>query len=598
MTMTAISGTIPKTAMGKHKSDDYFSSSVSSSSSSEQEEEEERRRRRRQKKEKSKKKKSRKKRRRKYYSSSDDDDGSSSDDDLNDDDDDDGVDDRRKRKQKQKRKKKHKKNKKKSKKRHKKGDDNNDNKSSQLLPEEQGFADAVYSLLDRHPALSQDLPIMLIRMAGGASFSFQQMTDRDAAHGLEQVFGCLQKYGLQRDNDNNNNNSWTWKSHSAFTTTRGNSTTELFLIKIATTLLDQMGLTMEAIQSFEKQQQHQQQSSTDEIQQQQQPSSLSLLTPLQKQTMDLLGRFLQNDASLPQQLGQLCQMVLDGESVSIDGIPNQMLKSNMESLFRAAGLERAEIINDDDDDSSDSDNNEGGGSPTMGYGLPETNDDFAKRNLHNMIRVCQTKQEQAAAATTRSIQGPLPQHRANEYANHESDDDSEGPEPLGTTKQRWAPTISDDTVKAMAEQRAQQMAEATGMDIPTATGEREEWMMKPGQHDLLQSIKSGNVMKSRNFQNKKNCAAATTTAPIDPSVQAEVDAIRQRHAESRGPSLMDQHTQKNKQQQKQQRANGFSWNREKNLDDGRRVDKDALKMMMGGGSALKEKFQGSISRDF
>ena len=93
---------------------------------------------------------------------------------------------------------------------------------------------------------------------------------------------------------------------------------------------------------------------------------------------------------------------------------------------------------------------------------------------------------------------------------------------------------------------------------------------------------------------------------MDPKVQKQVDDIIKMHEEARGPSLMDQHRQTKAEQkmlaeaQKKGAGKGdWSWNREKDLDSGRRVDKDHLRMVMGGASSeLKSKFQGSYSKGF
>ena len=46
-----------------------------------------------------------------------------------------------------------------------------------------------------------------------------------------------------------------------------------------------------------------------------------------------------------------------------------------------------------------------------------------------------------------------------------------------------------------------------------------------------------------------------------------------------------------------QNKGAYGWNRDKDLDAGRRVDKDALKVILGGGgNELKDKFQGGYGR--
>ena len=59
---------------------------------------------------------------------------------------------------------------------------------------------------------------------------------------------------------------------------------------------------------------------------------------------------------------------------------------------------------------------------------------------------------------------------------------------------------------------------------------------------------------------------------------------------------MKQYQQKKKEKEKKtfydESANKWKWNREKRLDSGRRVDKNALKMVLRG-DGLKSKFQHS-----
>jgi hypothetical protein len=63
---------------------------------------------------------------------------------------------------------------------------------------------------------------------------------------------------------------------------------------------------------------------------------------------------------------------------------------------------------------------------------------------------------------------------------------------------------------------------------------------------------------------------------------------------------MDQH-RAIKSKEREAAASGgkkkdFQWSRDKNLDDGRRVDKDALGMILGGASDnLKTKFHGGFN---
>jgi hypothetical protein len=56
-----------------------------------------------------------------------------------------------------------------------------------------------------------------------------------------------------------------------------------------------------------------------------------------------------------------------------------------------------------------------------------------------------------------------------------------------------------------------------------------------------------------------------------------MEAIMPSHQEARGPSLMDEHQATKQQEQGNQKD--WQWNRNQDLDAGRKVDKDALEMV-------------------
>ncbi|KAI2510530.1 Protein of unknown function (DUF3752) [Fragilaria crotonensis] len=445
------------------------------------------------------------------------------------------------------------------------------------------FADALHELLDEHPSLSSDLPVMLIRMASGASFDLSQMSDVGAAQGLARVFQTLQMFGVERDG-----NSWKWKAPIGGPQGRNN---DLLLLQISRSMLDQIGFTMDAVESYGKRE------PAPQIQDEQNPKQFpqpSEFTPLQKQTLALIDRFVQMDATLPNQLGELCNMILSGESVAVDGLPDENLRDSLEKLFRGAGLTKSEMEDEDEDADDDE--------TTTGFGLPETNDHFARINMEYILAACKhraaAKQDEAPR---RVVRGPLPLHMADQYPSHSDrdDDDEDGPVPAGMQKARNGQ--SKEMVRAMAELRQQELEGVISDHAYVAKpGEREEWMINPGEHDLLQGIKSGG-MKNRNFENRKASDNAQREIPIDPSVQAEVDAIIQAHREARGPTLIDQHRAKaaaEKANKEKESNPSFGWSREKDLDAGRRVDKDALRLLMGGaGGGLSDKFQGGFNKE-
>ena len=191
--------------------------------------------------------------------------------------------------------------------------------------------------------MASELPILLIRMADGTSFHLDQMPDARVSARLQQVLASLSQFGVERDETG----SWSWSSGAPDT-----RKDPLLLLKIARTLLDQIGITMEAVGEFEKKQ--------DAIREEairKESEAQKALDIMNEQTNTLLQQFqTKQDSgkpSLAQELATLCDMILKGESISLDGIPDEHLRDSMENLFRAAGLEKSEM--DDDSDSDDED---------------------------------------------------------------------------------------------------------------------------------------------------------------------------------------------------------------------------------------------------
>jgi hypothetical protein len=94
------------------------------------------------------------------------------------------------------RKKDHKKDKKKAKKRSR--EEGRDEVDNSMFERNFALTEALCNAFETHPALASDLPIMLIRIAGGTTFDLSQMTDVGAAHGLSKVFACLEPFGVER----------------------------------------------------------------------------------------------------------------------------------------------------------------------------------------------------------------------------------------------------------------------------------------------------------------------------------------------------------------------------------------------------------------
>ncbi|MGK3758552.1 MAG: hypothetical protein ACI8RD_010867 [Bacillariaceae sp.] len=481
---------------------------------------------------------------------------------------------------------------------------NNNNTRGQQL------ARALHNLLDDKPNFASELPLILIRLAGGTTFDLRAVTDSSIAQGLQTVFESLEIFGVKKQES-----SGMWMFQNPPGASRRD---ELVLLKLIRSILNEEGLTMDEITKYDKiRQQELSTQKNAQLAQQAATHDDECLKPDERRamkefTIKILEKFLSKDSTLGSQLANLCKTIVEGESISIDGIPDEELKAALGSLFSACGLEKSEIEDDDDDD--DDDDDESDESPLMGYGLPdsgETNDAVQlklaiimsacregppKRKAVGPMRRPMTEKEEQDAKTLYST------NKANK--EKEDEDDDEGPLLPGSVAARKdrGPNVPMEVIKAQAKHRELQLkCTAAGIEMPIEGGGREEWMLIPGEHDFLSGIKSGQAVKSRGFQNKKARGGEKAVAPVHPAVQAEMDAIMQAHQDARGPSLMDEHRSKLSKEKKQklEAANGkneWKWSRDDDLDAGRRVDKDHLGMILGGAADnLKTKFKGGFS---
>ena len=473
----------------------------------------------------------------------------------------------------------------------------------------QQLARALHNLLNDKPNFASELPLILIRLAGGTTFDLRAVTDSSIAQGLQTVFESLEIFGVKKQES-----SGMWMFQNPPGASRRD---ELVLLKVIRSILNEEGLTMDEVTKYDKI--RQQELSQENAQQQAATHDDECLKPDERRamkefTIKILEKFLSKDSTLGSQLANLCKTIVEGESISIDGIPDEELKAALGSLFSACGLEKSEIEDDDDDDDDESDDDESDGSPLMGYGLPdsgETNDAVQlklaiimsacregppKRKAVGPMRRPMTEKEEQDAKALYSA------NKANE--DKEDEDDDEGPLLPGSVAARKdkSPNVPMEVIKAQAKHRELQLkCTAAGIEMPIEGGGREEWMLIPGEHDFLSGIKSGQAVKSRGFQNKKARGGEKAAAPVHPAVQAEMDAIMQAHQDARGPSLMDEHRSKLSIEKKQKLAaangkNEWKWSRDDDLDSGRRVDKDHLGMILGGAADnLKTKFKGGFS---
>jgi Protein of unknown function (DUF3752) len=482
---------------------------------------------------------------------------------------------RQKKEHKKKSKKKYKKDKSNTKDRRKQ-DSGENSKSVDLLERNHLLANALCSLFNHHPNFASELPIILIRLGRGTTFDFSAMTDQDAAQRLTDVFRCLSPFGTTLSEDGT---IWSWDNPTGNRTSSTNNTSELVLVRVVRALLDQIGITIEAVQQFEN------------------PTIGNKISvgieaadnEVEVKAIQMLEKF--SESNVASELAGICTMILEGEMINLDGIPDEAVKESLESLLISCGLEKSEMEIDESDDKVV------GTDTTMGFGLPEKQTDQATIMLSNVINICHSKPK---ASIRRPIKGPmLPEAYID--GHNSSDNDDEGPLPFGAAATIRENILSKEQIKAAAARRAYELACAKdGIDIDPTTlmhSVREEWMVVPGKYDFLSSVQTG---RSRTFASKSKGMDPNQKESIDPKIQAEIRSIREAYEETRGPSLMDQHREAKMlllQQQQNAGSNttSWKWNRDKDLDDGRRVDKDALGMILGNaGTDLKNKFQGGL----
>lgn len=438
------------------------------------------------------------------------------------------------------------------------------------------LADVLCDMFEEHPALASDLPIMLVRMVNGTAFDLSQMTDCSAAQSLQNVFTQLTEFGLQQSSQ-----GWTWKGPP------GGTSDELILVKVIKAMVNEIGLTFDAVEDYEggealkakKLLQNQQELEEERI---------KTAQKLRKEVEAALNNF--TSGELNRELAGLCEMIMNGENVALDGLPDTDLRDSLESILIRCGLEKVEMEMDSDDEDDD-------GEKTFGFGLPESKEEPCSK-LKMVMGVCETFSK-VDGKSRRPLKGPMknPADYAEYEAAHDSDDDSEeeGPSQMFNSMSK---TPTKEAVKLAAEQRARQVMAAKGINVSQNDGTvREEWMLDPGKFDLLNAIKSKPATSGRQFQNKKG--PVEPARPIAPAIKTEIDAIMEQHREARGPSLVEQHRSAKaaKLAAKSEDKDSWKWNRDKDLDSGRRVDKNALNMVLGGASdGLKSKFQGSYGR--
>lgn len=397
-------------------------------------------------------------------------------------------------------------------------------------------------------------------------------------------------------------------------------------------LLNDNGLTMEAIEEYEQKKKEEtleasgnqsaevkpvsEVKAVSDCNENKQDEISSLVTML----LDTFQPSQESDSSLAKELCSIMNMIIDGEIICLDGLEDKSLRQAIEKLFAIVGLAKEEMEDEDDDDddkegSPDNVKNKIDKETSYGYVLPDSsdgNDSIDTAGIKGKLATCvkttqlyhhKFLQQQSNTTLTkkRKTIGPsLPRNitgATDDNARYDESDESEddGPAPFGSKMARTR------SMKSPAPPINQNMPK-----VPVGS-KREEWMMVPGEHDFLKGVMSSGTIKNRKFKNEKNGnSQPPAEEPMNPEIKRQVDSIMDAHKAARGPSLIEQHREQIAQEKAAKAAAsangkaGSNWNwSKKDLDAGRRVDKNYLHMVMGGATTdLKNKFQGSYSKGF
>merc|ERR1711862_670922 len=152
---------------------------------------------------------------------------------------------------------------------------------------------------------------------------------------------------------------------------------------------------------------------------------------------------------------------------------------------------------------------------------------------------------------------------------------------MGTQQSQQTIILTQQQQKKLSKQRKEELYQTilNKLTVSSDPNEREEWMLQPGKHDFLQSIKRQPITKERKFLNIKS-KDSQNQEEINPIIQEEINKLKQVNESLRGPSLLEQYTTTKNETKNSKDNKNWKWNRENNLMDGRRVDKNALKMVL------------------
>jgi hypothetical protein len=492
------------------------------------------------------------------------------------------------------------------------------------------FASALHNLLAQFQDMGEQLTTMLYRMSSGTSFDLDQVNPVQLRTLLTKLFQSLRRYGVEQSMEG----SWHWlpAKNQAMLAPAERKRLEMALIDLVRQLLNDVGLTMDAINVYEKEE-------AEDLQKQKlqaQESKNKDICQGNPELIQALNNMLTaygssnstEEANPPFELeiSDLFESILQGEAVGLDGIPNESLRYDLENLFQLVGLEK---VIEEEDDTTGTERHE------IVYALPEDGeeaDGCSSKARYYAIAIqhqCQQRVAGKACNTTPSLPqrvliGPTDSSvlsNSNVKDNgtiipfKEDDGDSsddEGPAPALSEKSKrrlliQKRRITNEEAKQLVRSERQSEAIDAGAEALGPPNSREEWMLFPGKHTFLEGILKKGPAVNRQFKNEKTLgkSAQRAGAHADPSVRKEMEQLIQLNQQQlleRGvPSLMQLHQEKiaRESQKGDGKKREWKWSREGDLDKGRRIDKSALHSMLGSAEEnLKTKFEGSFTSRF
>lgn len=495
------------------------------------------------------------------------------------------------------------------------------------------FASALHNLLAQFQDMGEQLITMLYRMSSGTSFDLDHVNPVQLRTLLTRLFESLRRYGIEQSMEG----SWHWlpANKQVILAPAERKRQEVALIDLVRQLLNDAGLTMDAINAYEMEEAEDLQKQKLQSQESKYKNACLGNSELMQALNHMLGTYGSGNSTeeahppFEIEIIELLESILQGEAVGLDGIPNEGLRYDLEKLFQLVGLEK---VIEEEDDTTGTERHE------IVYALPEDSEDgdgcSSKARNHAMAvqNECRNRAARKPCGNVpslpqRGLIGPatptsisngvssLPSN-VNDHSiilhgsdKDEDSSDDEGPAPASSEKSKrrlliQKRRITNEEAKQLVHSDGQ--SEAIGavgkaLDPPNS---REEWMLFPGKHTFLEGVLKKGPAVNRQFKNEKTLGRSTQREGTytDPSVRQEMEQLvqlnQQRLLERGIPSLMQLHQEKiaRSTQKGDGKKQEWTWNRQDDLDKGRRIDKSALHSMLGSAEEnLKTKFEGSFT---